>query len=134
MFPGGPAVPKLGLELEERVGKVGPQSWASWSKDPGKAGGCQGWALEPGAGRWEGKGFPVAASACIPLTPTLHRSLWDGSQALKSIWAAMGWGGSPTSCPTLPEPAVYPTVNGAQSCSPGPQEEGEKQLGLPGLG
>ena len=74
MFPGGPAVPMLGWALDERVGKVVLQSWASWSKDPGKAGSCQGWALEAGAGRWEGEGVPIAAAACAPLTSTLQRS------------------------------------------------------------
>ena len=58
----------------------------------------------------------------------------DESQALKSTWAAMELGGGPTPCSTLPEPALLPAVNGAQSPAPGPQGEGGKGLGLPKLG
>lgn len=56
---------------------------------------------------------------------------------MKSIWAAVGWGGSQPcspSYPTLPGPAVCLAVNGAGSLFLAPRKKGEVNLGLPELG
>lgn len=56
MFPGDPVMPRLGWELEERLGKVVLQSWTSRGKDAGKAGAARAgaWNLEQTGGKVSG--------------------------------------------------------------------------------
>lgn len=71
MIPGGPT-DQAGLGSGGAGGPGGAAELGLLEHKPREqSGGCQGWALEPGAGRWRSEGRHAAASAHTLLTTPL---------------------------------------------------------------